>query len=69
MRPAILILALAGAAAGQAPVRTCESLASLALPNTTIESAALEPAANGRPEFCRVTAVVTHPPAGDRIRV
>jgi len=69
MRAAILILGLAGMAAGQAPVRTCASLASVALPNTTIESAAVEPAANGRPEFCRVTAVVTHPPAGDRIRV
>src|SRR5262249_30218232 len=46
-----------------------ESLASVVLPNTTIESAALEPAANGRPAFCRVTAVLTHPPAGDRIRV
>jgi len=69
MRAAIVILALAGMAAGQAPVRTCASLASVALPNTTIESAAVEPAANGRPEFCRVTAVVTHPPAGDRIRV
>jgi feruloyl esterase len=57
------------AAAGQSPVRPCESLASVVLPNTTIERAAIEPAANGRPAFCRVTAVLTHPPAGDRIRV
>src|SRR5690242_12641363 len=50
------------------PVRSCESLASLSLPDTTIDSAAVEPAAN-RPAICRVTASVTHPPAGDRIRV
>jgi len=65
----ILVLTLAAAAAGQAPVRTCESLASVTLPNTTIESAAIEPAAGARPAFCRVTAVLTHPPAGDRIHV
>src|SRR5439155_7532986 len=48
------------------PVRTCESLPTLALPNTTIESAAVDP---GNPGICRVTAVTTHPPAGDRIRI
>ncbi len=69
MRTTIFVLMIAAVAAAQAPVRTCESLASVALPNTSIESAALQPAANGRPEFCRVTAVVTHPPAGDRITV
>jgi feruloyl esterase len=69
MRGAILILMMAGRAAGQSPVRSCESLASTPLSNTTIESTAIEPAANGRPAFCRVTAVLTHPPAGDRIRV
>ena len=51
------------------PVRTCESLASVALPNTTIESAAAEqPPAEGA-AMCRVTAIVTHPPAGDRVRI
>src|ERR1051326_8492045 len=69
MREGFLILALAAGAFGQAPVRSCESLASVSLPNTTIEAAAMQPAANGRPEFCRVTAVVTHPPAGDRVTV
>jgi hypothetical protein len=69
MRVTLLVLMITATAAGQSPVRSCESLASLALPNTTIESAAVEPAANGRPEFCRVTAVLTHPPAGDRIHV
>src|SRR5438105_7803623 len=68
MRASILIWILAGTAYAQTPVRSCESLVSVALPNTTIESAAVEAAANGRPAFCRVMAVVTHPPAGDRVR-
>src|ERR1700733_12075879 len=65
----IVAMIFAGPAGAQQPVRTCESLTSLSLPNTTIESAAAEPAAGGRPAFCRVTAVTTHPPAGDRIRI
>jgi feruloyl esterase len=48
------------------PVRSCESLASVALPNTTIESAAVD--AND-PAICRVVAVTTHPPAGDKVRI
>jgi feruloyl esterase len=48
------------------PVRSCESLASIALPNTTIESAAVDPS---NPSVCRVTAFTTHPPAGDKIRI
>ena len=44
-----LIIAIFSAAAAAQPVRTCESLSSLALTNTTIESAAVEPAAAGRP--------------------
>jgi feruloyl esterase len=48
------------------PVRSCESLAMLALPNTTIESAVLDPT---NPAICRVTAVTTHPPAGDKVRI
>jgi feruloyl esterase len=68
MRPLTIALLFAAAAHAQT-VRTCESLQTLSLPNTTIESAATEPAAGNRPAFCRVTAVTTHPPAGDRIRV
>jgi feruloyl esterase len=45
------------------PVRTCESLASVALPNTTIESAT----ADGN--NCRVSAYTTHPPIGDKVRI
>ena len=48
------------------PVRSCESLASVALPNTTIESAAVD--ANN-PDICRVVAITTHPPAGDKVRI
>src|SRR4051794_9487657 len=35
------------------PVRSCESMATLAVPNATIESAAVDPA---NPDICRVTA-------------
>jgi hypothetical protein len=48
------------------PVRSCESLAMVALPNTTIESAAID--ANN-PGVCRVTAITTHPPAGDKVKI
>jgi feruloyl esterase len=65
----LLLLILAAAAYSQTPVRSCESLRGLALSNGTVEAAAVEPAANGRPEFCRATAVLSHPPANDRITV
>jgi feruloyl esterase len=45
------------------PVRSCESLASVELPDTTIESAAVDG------NLCRVTAVTTHPPLNDRITI
>src|SRR5687768_3260180 len=48
-----------------APIRTPESLSSVALPNTTIDAVTLDPADGS----CRVTATVTHPPAADRIQV
>jgi feruloyl esterase len=48
------------------PVRSCESLAMVALPNTTIESAAVDPNAPG---VCRVIAITTHPPMGDKVRI
>src|SRR5437879_6348094 len=48
-----------------APVCPCESLRKVAIPNTKIDSAALDPS-NGA---CRVTATVTHPPSGDRVKV
>ncbi len=48
------------------PVRSCESLATVSLPNTTIESAAVDPNNAG---ICRVTAVTTHPPTGDKVKI
>ena len=54
------------AVANAKPVRSCESLATVALPNTTIESAAVDPA---NPGICRVTAITTHPPAGDKVKI
>src|SRR5512134_721116 len=48
------------------PVRTCESLAAVELPDTAIESATVDP---NNPALCRVTAVTTHPPAGDKVRI
>ncbi len=69
MRPVLILLLGASAVAAQAPVRSCESLVSVALPDTTIETATVEPSNGSRPAFCRVTAVVTHPPAEDRVRV
>jgi len=66
----VIIVLLAPAAHAQTkPVRSCESLASLTLPDTTIASAAVEPAAGTRPPFCRVTAVVNHPSMNDHIRI
>jgi len=54
------------AIANAKPVRSCESLAMVALPNTTIESAAID---SNNPAICRVTAFTTHPPAGDKVRI
>jgi feruloyl esterase len=50
---------------GITPVCPCESLTTFSLPNTTIESAVVDASNN----MCRVTAIVTHPPAGDRVTV
>jgi hypothetical protein len=48
------------------PVRSCENLATVALPDTTIESAAVDSANHG---MCRVTAIKTHPPTGDKVTI
>ena len=50
---------------GLTPACACESLTNLSLPNTTIESAVVDTSNR----MCRVTAIVTHPPAGDRVKV
>lgn len=64
--PALMQAAPKPAIANTKPVRSCESLANVALPNTTIESAAID--ANN-PGLCRVVAITTHPPAGDKVRI
>jgi pimeloyl-ACP methyl ester carboxylesterase len=48
-----------------APVCPYESLRSVRIPDTTIESVAIDPVDGS----CRVTATVTHPPANDRVTV
>lgn len=48
-----------------APVLSTEELAKLAFPNTTIDAVEVDP--DGGP--CRVTATVTHPPTGCRVKV
>jgi len=50
---------------GIAPVRSPESLKNVSLPNTTIESVVVDPSDH----MCRVTAIVTHPLAGDHVKV
>lgn len=48
-----------------APAVSCESLKKLSLPNTTIESVVVDT----NNHTCLVTAIVTHPPAKDRVTV
>jgi len=48
-----------------APVCAPEDLRKVSLPNTTIESVAIDPTDGS----VRVTAIVTHPPAHDRVKV
>jgi Tannase and feruloyl esterase len=52
-----------------APARACDSLLSLTLPDTTIDAAVLDPGTDTIPASCRVTATVTHPPAGDKVTI
>src|SRR5687768_5328994 len=51
------------------PVRSCESLSSVRLENTTVVSATPVAATTSAPAHCAVQLVVTNPPAGDQIRV
>jgi feruloyl esterase len=48
-----------------APICSCESLTNVSIPNTTIDSVRIDPADGS----CRVIAIVTHPPSGDRVKV
>ncbi|MBM3838520.1 MAG: tannase/feruloyl esterase family alpha/beta hydrolase [Verrucomicrobia bacterium] len=71
----IMVLAVSSVRAAEAPpkpifpdvvpVCSCENLTKVSIPNTTIDSATLDPTDGS----CRVTATVTHPPSGDRVKV
>jgi hypothetical protein len=61
--------ALVKHAGSHAPVRSCESLTSVSLPNVTINSAVLDPGNATTPRSCRVNATSTHPPLGDRVTI
>ncbi len=77
----LLVQVVAGAAAavppgdaapllrGAAPVRSCESLAQIDLPNTRVQEAVTVPAAGGVPAWCRVTALVSESGDSDTMTV
>ena len=48
-----------------APVISLDELRKVSIPNTTIDSVAIDPADGA----CHVTATVSHPPANDRVKV
>ncbi len=50
------------------PARSCESLLSVSLPDTTIDSASIDEMDRTNPS-CRIAATVTHPPAGDKVKI
>jgi feruloyl esterase len=50
---------------GITPACSCESLTNFSLPNTAVESAVVDKSNR----MCRVTAIVTHPPANDRVKI
>lgn len=60
---------VSAAAGPHRPARSCESLASVELPHTTVVSATSVPATTSVPGHCAVQLVVTNPPANDQIRV
>lgn len=51
------------------PARSCESLTSLALQNTTVTSATTVAAASTVPEYCNVQLAVNNPPSNDTVHV
>src|SRR5689334_9592194 len=71
----IAFLTLLGAIAAETPLKPiyedavpicgCDELARISIPNTTIDSTAIEPSDGS----CRVTATITHPPMNDRVKI
>jgi feruloyl esterase len=58
-----------GAAAETQSARTCQSLATLALPDTTVNSATAVAATSTLPAYCAVQLTVNNPPSGDAVHV
>ncbi|HWA26377.1 MAG TPA: tannase/feruloyl esterase family alpha/beta hydrolase [Lacunisphaera sp.] len=56
---------LSPAYAEAAPICAPDDLRTVSIPNTVIESVAIDPEGGA----CLVTAIVTHPPAGDRVKI
>ena len=50
------------------PARSCDSLLSVSLPDTTIDAAAIDET-DPAGASCRITATVTHPPVGDKVKI
>jgi hypothetical protein len=65
----VLAMAVAVSQASGATARTCESLSSVAIPNTTIDSTVVDPGNATTPASCRIQLTATHPPAGDHITI
>lgn len=74
-----LVLSLTAASASSAatqpdapdrtPVRSCDSLASLSLADTTVDGAVVHEDDGATPRSCRVHLSITHPPADDDVNV
>jgi feruloyl esterase len=65
----LVILATAAMTASLDAQTACEALTKVTLANTTIDSAVVDPGDARTPPSCRIVATVTHPPAGDQIKV
>jgi hypothetical protein len=59
----------AGTTTAQAPAVSCSSLTTLALPNTTVNSATHVAATPTTPGYCAVKLTVNNPPSTDAVRV
>jgi feruloyl esterase len=59
----------ASGAADVQPARTCQSLSTLQLPNTTVSSATAVAATSTVPAYCAVQLTVNNPPSNDAVHV
>jgi feruloyl esterase len=65
----LLFTSPAAGAAGPRQARTCESLSTLQLLNTTVNSAAAVAATSTVPAYCAVQLTVNNPPSNDAVHV